>query len=859
MTALASILLLGAVAPAQLGSTVLQDGWEMAVETVAGQRPAEGAWRPAAVPGTFEEQLGEDADGVVWYRRAIERPAPATSPALRYRVEVRAAATEATVYWNGARVGAHRGGWTPFHVNLPGAEDGGLRGALEIRLDEKRGHHTQGFLPIIQPHFGGIWQEVLLHADPGPTIDFDRTLTFGDLEEEVLRCAVPVRRRADDGALELAVRVHDGLRLLDEVRVTVPEQDPAEVLVPVPSPRPWEPGDPQLYDVELALHWRGREEVLHRLQRRVGFRHVSHDGTMLLWNGNPLQVRGMLHWGFSPPDFAPSPDPERWRQELETIRSLGCNLVKCCLWVPPRSYYEVADEMGILVWQEYPTWHAQLTREHLAVLAREYDEFFAHDRSFASVAFRSITCETGENVDEEVLRRLYHDGHAAVPNSLIVDNSSWITWMRIHDFWDEHPYGNNGWWPGKLEELQAYIADREHLPLLFGECIASDTWFDRPAWETARGTGRSWFEPWCLAEQVAFEDRLRSRWGQELVATLLPVSLRYALRNRKYQCERMRLSIPDGGYVLSVIRDFPKARMGFFDDLDRLKWSAGEWAWHRDTMLCLDTEGDRRAFLASEAVELPVRVSHFGRGPLRGPLELTLEGPGVAASARAEVRAAPGQVHPGAVLRLEGAGLPAGARPVRLRLSALLRGAEDAPLARNEWELWLLPAAATVDAAEAGVRVSGELDRAAIELLEAGGKLLHLVHPGEGSLDTQDIWYLKGAPWAPPHPLHERVPPGLLCDLQSFDLEREFVVPGGELLDAVDPILAFWDTHDTHEVKSWLFVAEARVGKGRLLFSALDHETVAGRWLQNELVRHLAAGPEPDRELDPHLLRKLLD
>ena len=82
---------------------------------------------------------------------------------------------------------------------------------------------------------------------------------------------------------------------------------------------------------------------LDLLERRVGFRDLSTRGTTLLWNGRPLQVRGMLHWGFEPPGFAPDPDPAVWRRELERIRQLGCNLVKCCLWVPPRAFYETAD------------------------------------------------------------------------------------------------------------------------------------------------------------------------------------------------------------------------------------------------------------------------------------------------------------------------------------------------------------------------------------------------------------------------------------------------------------------------------------------------------------------------------------
>jgi hypothetical protein len=30
-----------------------------------------------------------------------------------------------------------------------------------------------------------------------------------------------------------------------------------------------------------------------------------------------------------------------------------------------------------------------------------------------------------------------------IPGALVEDDSSWIGWNRMHDFYDDHPYGNN--------------------------------------------------------------------------------------------------------------------------------------------------------------------------------------------------------------------------------------------------------------------------------------------------------------------------------------------------------------------------------------------------------------------------------
>lgn len=850
ISVLSSALLCLAASPQEV--ITLHEDWSIAAETVEGERPAASDWRVAKVPGTFEEQLGSEFDGVAWYSRSIEHAlVPGAKPA-RYMLEFLASATETTVYWNGEELGTHLGGWNGFKVELPADPNGGLAGELTVRVDEKSGHDTQGFLTIIQPHFGGIWQDVRLHVETGPTLREAGALLFGDGQNSQLLCRVPVDRWDAAEELDVRVEVRDGEQLIARLRASVPIDNYLVSTLEVPSPRLWAPGSPHLYDVSVQLLPRGSEEVLDAFERRVGFRHVDRDGTTLLWNGKPLQVRGMLHWGYSPPDFSPSPDPARWRKELEMIRSLGCNLVKCCLWVPPRSYYEIADEMGILVWQEYPTWHAQLTLDHLPQLSREFAAFFAGDRSFASVAFRSLTCETGADVDFEVLQTLYEDAHEAVPNSLVIDNSSWISWMRVHDFWDDHPYGNNGWWPGKLREFREFIAEREAQPLLFGECIASDTWFDREAWEEAHGDGGAWYEPWCFEAQVDFEALLADRWGANLVDELLPTSKRYALRNRKYQCERLRLDIPDAGYVLSVLRDFPKARMGFIDDLDRAKWGAEDWEWHRDVMLCLDTPGDRRALVGGESFELPVRVSNFGESKLEGELELQWLGSAGGASEKGSVSVDVGEVDPGVTLQVD---LPEVSAPVKRVLLAELNGKNGERFATNRWEIWVHPKAPVDDSPV--IRVVNELNVETLDFLQRGGRVLLRASPAPGSLKTSGIWYLKGAPWAPEHATNARVPRELLRDLQGFDLEQDFVLNGDFLLEHSDPILAFWDTHDVREVKPWLFVTEMGVGRGRLLVSALNHESDAGQWVESEWVRHLREGPAPKSALAPEVIQGL--
>jgi hypothetical protein len=768
-----------------------------------------------AVPGPFEAALGTAFDGVAWYRTVL--PLDAAAGGARVRVEFAAVAAHATVLCNGVEAGQHLGPWTPFRVDLTSALRAGDN-VLEVRVDERVGHNTQGFLPVIQPHFGGIWQDVTLCVDHGAVIDRLAIASFGHADG-ALDLRVPTLPGPQPETLALEASVLDGSRAVATAVLPVGADGVATGRLAVPGPRRWSPGAANLYGLRLALRGDGGRE-LDRVERRTGFRSLAADGTLVRWNGEPLQVRGLLHWGYSPPHLAPPADEAFWRRQLEDARSLGFNTLKCCLWVPPPVVYDLCDELGLCVWQEYPTWHPHMDQAHKDELLREYREFYAADGSHPAVAFRSLTCETGQGADLDVVKALFDGCHAAVPETLVVDDSSWIGWQRVTDFWDEHPYGNNRWWPGRLAEFLQHIAEKGKKPLLLGECIAADTWADRAAWLAAHGEQDCWWRPACFQDQQRFEAWLAREFGEPTLRSLGPVSRAYAMATRRYQIERLRLTIPEAGYVVSVARDFQKARMGLYDDLDRLKWSAGDWSWHGDAMLCLDTPHDRRAFVAGTAP--PTLHARLARG---------------ASSPSAPVP----------VTGLERA-LPVTA-PRRVRVGACAEGIAAS------WDVWLLPP--FDDARPAGVQVVERLDPATLDFLEQGGRVYLHAHGQKRSPKSEVKWYLTGAPFAPPHPVHARLPADMLLELQAFDLDGGRVLPWQPWLDQVDPILAFWETHDIAEVKAHLFAFDCNVGKGRLLVSALDDQSDAGRYAAHAFLLHLADGPAPRRSLLPATLEAL--
>ncbi len=129
---------------------------------------------------------------------------------------------------------------------------------------------------------------------------------------------------------------------------------------------PWQPnlrGSQPLYTVSCDL-LDERGTVLDREQRRVGFRAVAWracegapaqaDPWLCVVNGEPLFLQGVNY----PPVLPNWADVtrEQHRKLLQTYRDLGVNVLRinACGYLESEDFYDLCDEMGLLVWQEFP-------------------------------------------------------------------------------------------------------------------------------------------------------------------------------------------------------------------------------------------------------------------------------------------------------------------------------------------------------------------------------------------------------------------------------------------------------------------------------------------------------------------------
>ncbi|MEO3756101.1 glycoside hydrolase family 2 protein [Streptomyces sp. B6B3] len=209
----------------------------------------------------------------------------------------------------------------------------------------------------------GIWRPIALERWHTARLASVRPLTSvrgttGRLTAELDVAWATPQAPADGVTVGVAIGGHT-------TRVTVPAGAPrVTVELDVPDAALWWPrgyGDQALYPLQVTLSDATGAE-LDQIVRRVGFRTVTLDTTAdadgipfhLAVNGTEVLVRG-ANW--IPDDaFVTRVDADRYRRRVEQAVEAECNLLR--VWgggiYEPHEFYDVCDELGVLVWQDFP-------------------------------------------------------------------------------------------------------------------------------------------------------------------------------------------------------------------------------------------------------------------------------------------------------------------------------------------------------------------------------------------------------------------------------------------------------------------------------------------------------------------------
>ena len=508
----------------------------------------------AQVPAAWELALEPTYDGACLYRTTFQGVTVPDGHGLW--LVFQGVATHADIWLNGQKLGAHSGNWTPFEFDITEDCRAG-ENLLIVRAEEDRNHVTRSFTCIAMPHHGGIWQDVFLEVRPERYI-----LTPIQIESRVSEGKVLVEVAAvdaEDASVAATLVTDDGSEALAEARGSI-ESGVGFLELPADRLQLWDIDEPSLYVLWVQLL--EGEKLLDEVTERFGYREIGAEGSHFILNGRPIYPRGCLTWGVYPEHIAPSPTVQQVRDELQKLKSLGFNLIKLCLLLPPPSFFDVADELGLLVWLEYPTWQTG-SMFGLPYYA-EFEDMFIRDRNHPSIVIRSITCES-HGADPEALKHLYQRAKEIIPGSLVMDNSGFfLAWSQKNaemftDLYSDHPYWDCHHLDHFLQEIEDRMDGLPLKPFITGESMDCDTYRNSADYFRAFPEGLPWWAAWgdnqpaplCgtdIPTQIERETQFAAETGRPFPANLGQLSFKHAQAHHKYQVEQFRKRARFGGY-----------------------------------------------------------------------------------------------------------------------------------------------------------------------------------------------------------------------------------------------------------------------------------------------------------------------
>ncbi|MBA3440509.1 MAG: glycoside hydrolase family 2 [Pyrinomonadaceae bacterium] len=407
--------------------------------------------RTATWPGSIEAHMAAAKDAqqhtpawqdkvVAWYEREFTLPEWLNQCGdCLLQLTFGACGYETRVWLNGRPLRTiegeeiHLGEYTSFSYELP-PEHLQPVNCLTVRIsDSLDAEIPRGKQQSNVYKQGGIWYQTYTGAI--------RSVWLEPVERNRLRSRLGVVSAVEDRLVrfDVTTRIHDpGIYT---VRLTVAARGGVEPLatseftlrrefgekrqrlvMEVPGAELWSPEEPNLYQLVAQLtDSRGRAA---QIETHFGLRKIEARGRFVYLNSKQLYLDGILYQ----PGTASF---DEMRRHMSAMKCLGCNLVRVHIsGIDPR-IYDLADEMGMLLWVEVPSPHSSSQRSrdnHWAELQR----LLLFIGSHPSVVIWSLYNEDWGAQDiatnsetRDYIVRTYEYMRLNYPQVLVVDNDGW--------------------------------------------------------------------------------------------------------------------------------------------------------------------------------------------------------------------------------------------------------------------------------------------------------------------------------------------------------------------------------------------------------------------------------------------------
>jgi beta-glucuronidase len=248
---------------------------------------------------------------------------------------------DAKVFLNKQFLGCHKGGSTPFYIEVTN-ELKAMNRILVVANNTRKASNvpcknTDWF------NYGGIYRDVEFIRLPG---------TF------IKNCQVSLKPDGTFSNIQISVEI-DGAALDGYANIDINELNIHETIqirhgkgqcTIKAKPELWSPENPKLYDITVTY-------MEDTIQERIGFREIRVQGHDIILNGKPIYLKGISAHEESVLHGKAITDAEII-ENFKLAKEMNCNYMRLAHYPHTEQAARIADEMGILLWEEIPVYWA---------------------------------------------------------------------------------------------------------------------------------------------------------------------------------------------------------------------------------------------------------------------------------------------------------------------------------------------------------------------------------------------------------------------------------------------------------------------------------------------------------------------
>ena len=560
-----------------------------ALRTSVGLDTDDEEWPTIQVPSHWQSHpLFVSENGPLLYRKDFELGVPESGE--RRFIVVDGLFYQGDVWLDGAYLGDPEGYFIPHAYDITALAKLDTEHVLAIgatcspQRDKKAKRNITGVFQhwdCIDPDFnpGGIWRGVRIERSGPVRIDALRVLCR-DANEA--RANVRLSARLDsDSDLPVRIVTYVDNKVVDEIEKSLANGiNTLDWDIDIDEPKlwwPWSMGQQNLTDIRVeVVH---SSTVSHSVSRRTGLREVAVQDWVYSINGERIFLKGA--------NLAPTramlgdANETELRRDIELAREAGLDLVRVHGHISRTELYNAADELGMLIWQDFPLqWgYARQIRRQAVRQAEEAVNLLGHHPSIMTWCAHNepftFSVTPGESFDFKKMAVPFLAGHQLPTwNKSVLDrwvkrsfekadvtrpviaHSGVLPHLPTLDGTDSHLYF--GWYHGHERDLPGFAAKLPRLMRFVSEFGAqaipeSSEFFDTESfpnldWERLEnkfGMQRGNFENHVpIAAFANFDDWRVATQGYQADVIRYHIE---TLRRLKYR--------PTGGFCMFALND----------------------------------------------------------------------------------------------------------------------------------------------------------------------------------------------------------------------------------------------------------------------------------------------------------------